>query len=675
MRIMHLALGGCLKAPPVDYGLTEDTGGHIAYVLGAAEAQAARSDVTQVSIVTRAFDEPTLGAVYDRPQERLSERLEILRLRSASRGYLAKEALANALPELERAFLALLQGMAQRPDVLHAHFADAARLARAAERRFGIPWVYTPHSLALEKPDGHRDARRVAAETAAIRGARAVVVSSRDEAERQLARYDAGAAGRVHRVSPGVRLAPAEGMWRGARLIAPFLRSPAKPMVLAVARPVRKKNLAALVRAFAASPALRARANLVILPGLRHGLTEGPDEQVAVLRELFDLVDRHDLWGHVALPRRHSAADLRALYEIAAQDGVFANPAFHEPFGLTLIEAAQAGVPIVATRSGGPSSIVEALGAGRLIDPADPAALAEALLDSLTDPAREPRRRLAQQRAQALFRWDLWAEEVMGIYRSLDRAAPRSDRRPTHLLACDIDGTLTGDRAAARRFAAWGRARPEVAMMVATGRSISEARRVLAAWGLDCPPVMLTSVGSEIWRATGQGGYALCEDFAALIAADWDAEGIDAALAELGLDSQGAQDQRLWKRSFYGDAMAVRRIQQRLARSGLPARVVFSHGRLIDVLPARAGKAAALRFEAERLGLSLAECIAAGDSGNDLDMLRICGCPILPANARDGIAEALRGRGHHSALPHAAGVLDGLDRLFGAPARKALRHA
>ena len=39
MRILHIALAGCLKAPPVDYGITEDTGGHIAYVLGAAVAQ------------------------------------------------------------------------------------------------------------------------------------------------------------------------------------------------------------------------------------------------------------------------------------------------------------------------------------------------------------------------------------------------------------------------------------------------------------------------------------------------------------------------------------------------------------------------------------------------------------------------------------------------------------
>lgn len=675
MRIMHLALGGCLKAPPVHYGITEDTGGHIAYVLGAAEAQAARDDVDHVSIVTRRFDDPALGAVHDQPKEAATPKLDILRLGTAERGYLAKEALAAVMPELERAFLDLLAGMDTRPDVIHAHFADAARLARAAQRRFGIPWVYTPHSLALEKSTGPIDRRRVSAESAAIRGARAIVVSSRDEAERQVMRYCPDAGGRVHRVSPGISLAPAHGTRCGERLIAPFLSEPSKPVVLAVARPVRKKNLAAVVRAFAGTPELRERANLVILAGLRGAMSEGPEEQVAVVQELFDLVDRHDLWGHVALPRRHTGAEVRALYELAARDGVFANPALHEPFGLTIIEAAQSGVPVVATRNGGPASIIEDIGDGRLIDPNNPEALAAALLASLEDPEREVRRRRAQRRAQDLYRWDTWAAEVTSIYRGLSAPASVISRRPKRVLACDIDGTLTGDTAAARRFAAWRRDHAEVAFMVATGRSVSEARKILAAWRIDCPPVLLTSVGSEVWRDVGQGGYRLCQDYADMISADWELDAVSEVLAGLRLQPQPEHDQRRWKRSVYGDAAAAREIRATLTAQGLPARVVHSHDRLIDVLPARAGKAAALRFEAKRLGVPLSACIAAGDSGNDLDMLRLCGLPILPANARDGIAVALEGRAFISPLPYAAGVLDGLDTVMTSECGDTAGHA
>ena len=44
-----------------------------------------------------------------------------------------------------------------------------------------------------------------------------------------------------------------------------------------------------------------------------------------------------------------------------------------EPFGLTLIEAAAHGAPLVATSNGGPVDIVNTLGNGVLVDPSDTA--------------------------------------------------------------------------------------------------------------------------------------------------------------------------------------------------------------------------------------------------------------------------------------------------------------
>jgi sucrose-phosphate synthase len=58
-----------------------------------------------------------------------------------------------------------------------------------------------------------------------------------------------------------------------------------------------------------------------------------------------------------------------------------------EPFGLTLIEAAAHGVPIVATTNGGPVDIVHTLKNGILVEPTDADAVADALLKLLTNPA------------------------------------------------------------------------------------------------------------------------------------------------------------------------------------------------------------------------------------------------------------------------------------------------
>ena len=663
MHILHLALGGCLRAAPVRYGVTEDTGGHIAYVLGAALAQAALPQVRAVDVVTRVFD--AIDPVHALPVEPLAPRARILRLSTGNRAYLAKEALEAELPALTAAFCAQLAQMDSRPDVIHAHFADAARLAQAAQAQFGSPWIYTPHSLALQKgPDAAHDPAlrgRIRAERDAVAGASAIILSSRDEAERQLRPYGAAAEGRSHVLAPGVTLLPDRGTGAADALLTPFLRDPSRPIVLAVARPVAKKNLAGLIDAYAASPALQDRANLVILAGLRDGIEGGPVDHVQVLRSLFDRIDRHGLWGRVALPPRHDATQLRALYAWAAQGGVFVNPALHEPFGLTLVEAAQAGVPVVATRNGGPVDILAQLGHGALIDPADPAAIADACLRLMGDGAGAAQ---AQARALAAYDWGDWARRSLAVCDALRRPAPAPRGGIRRVLACDIDGTLTGCPRAAARFVDWhGQRDAGLLFAVATGRSVSQARRVLGDWSLPRPDLFITSVGSEIWRWGAGDRLHPCPDYAALLDAAWDRAAVEAVLAARAPVWQAGHEQRRWKLSLTGTAAQAGVIVRDLSQAGLAAQVIASHGQFIDVLPLAAGKAAALRFEAARHGLTLDDCIAAGDSGNDADMLAASGASILPSNAYAELAHLRGRRVHRSPHAHAAGVIDGLVRL------------
>ncbi len=668
MYIMHIALGGCLKAPPVHYGLTEDTGGHIAYVLGAAQAQARRDDVSRVDILTRLFDEPGLGVDYARPLENIGPKLRILRLASASAGYLSKERLEAELPALCQAFLALLADLPRRPDLLHCHFADAAELGRAARARFGIPLLYTPHSLAIDKLGclGGDCAPRVARELAAIRQADAIIASSRDEAERQIPAYDAASAGRVWCINPGIALPPGGG---DAQALLSGLDRPDLPFLLAVARPVRKKNLLALLDAYQSSPALRARCNLVILAG-QDGVE--PDQQ-AIRAALRDRVAAAGLHGSVLLPARHDAALVPRLYgRCAALGGVFVNPALHEPFGLTLIEAAQFGLPVVTTRNGGPRDIVGTLGHGLLVDPTAPRAMAAACLRLLRD--RGLWRRLSRNgRARhGLFNWDLWAGRVALIgARLLAKTPPfRPKPLPQVLLAFDIDGTLTGCPVGAARFADWAATARErrYHVTVATGRPISDARRVLADWSLPEPAVMITSVGSEIWRADRRGSLRLCADYAGWIGQDWDPAAIRGVLAGLDLTWQADHEQRGWKLSLNGSAGQAARVAAALDGAGLAARVIASHGRFIDILPARSGKSGALRHEAARLGLSLHDCLVAGDSGNDACMLMAAGRAILVGNALPELLLPDRPGLYRAGAAHGLGVIEGLAHFGLGPA-------
>jgi sucrose-phosphate synthase len=103
------------------------------------------------------------------------------------------------------------------------------------------------------------------------------------------------------------------------------------------------------------------------------------------------------------------------LYQIAAASrGVFINPALTEPFGLTLIEAAASGLPIVATEDGGPIDIIKHCRNGILIDPLDKQDITKALLKVISDAAgwrRMARNGLAGVKEH--YSWAAHAESYM----------------------------------------------------------------------------------------------------------------------------------------------------------------------------------------------------------------------------------------------------------------------
>lgn len=701
MHIMHVALGGCLRPPPVRYGITQDTGGHIAYLLGAADAQARSPDV-RVSLVTRGFHDASLGADHALARQRVGPRVEIRRLFTARTGYLSKQALSDELGALTEALLQL--AIEDRPDVIHAHFADAADIALTVRSQLRIPVLYTPHSLALQHPS-HVDgepvlgelARRLARETRAIREADAIIVSSSDEAYHQVGAYDDGAHVRTVVARPGVALVPGSGTAHAQALIDPCFHDPSRPLLLAVARPVAKKNLTSLVDAFARDDRLRARCNLAILAGQHASIRSECDEQSDQLDALHRAVDTHGLHGLVALPAAHDADHVAQLYRLCAQRrGVFVNPAFHEPFGLTLVEAARHGVPVIATNRGGPADIVATIGHGLTVDPDSVTQIADACAALLFDRRAYARARRSAQQRNGKYRWEGWAATVADVIRDLPlrRSArtvrcelPRLAHRgcavdttaADYLLAFDIDDTLTGSQTAVERFVEWyaTRSAERLPVAFATGREVPEAMAVLQRWRLPRPDVWLTSVGTEIWRNARDGALERCEAYAQHLALDWNRDDIVRLLSPLSPRFQPAFTQRDFKISLFGDAACAERVQDVLHADGLQVRVVASHGRFIDILPACAGKAAAIAFEGQRRGVPLERCVAAGNSGNDEDMLLCCGRAILVANAlpelsglpdRPGLYRARRA--------FADGVLEGLGahRII-EPTRREVRDA
>lgn len=91
-----------------------------------------------------------------------------------------------------------------------------------------------------------------------------------------------------------------------------------------------------------------------------------------------------------------------------------------EGFSLATVQALATGLPIVATRSGGPEEILEGSGAGLLVPPDDPAALAAALIALSNDPVRcAAMAGHGPPHAQARFSLETMLDKYQELYRAL----------------------------------------------------------------------------------------------------------------------------------------------------------------------------------------------------------------------------------------------------------------
>ncbi|MCJ2080300.1 HAD-IIB family hydrolase [Methylobacterium sp. J-090] len=673
MFILHVALQGCLRGGAVVFGLTADTGGHIRYLLDLVAASSQDAGIDRIVIATRLFH-GTPGPDYAVPEEPISDKVTLVRLASASSDYRSKEEMHAEVGSFAENLIAWIAAQPRAPDLIHAHYADAACVAGLVEDALGIPFVFTAHSLGQVKKamlgpgaEGSPDlARRIAAEEGALTRASLVIASSRDEAEVQYAGYAAYEPGRIRILPPGsdlARFASAESLPHVEATIDRFLHDPGKPALLALARPVARKNLGALVRAYGESPALQARTNLVLMAGTRQDIDALDGDMADTMREILVLIDRYDLYGRVAYPKTHGPEDVPALYAYARErGGLFVNPALNEPFGLTLLEASAAGLPLVATDSGGPNDIVETCGNGLLVDPRDPGAIAAACLRILDDPDLYAGCVAGGARAAGAYDWDRHAARYHDLLRALLAPDPPLSA-PRQLLVCDIDNTLVGCEAALGIFRRWRSRQAALAFGVATGRSFHSAMAILEQQASPRPQVMITSVGSEIYHLDPNGvTYTADAAWRATVSAGWDRAGVLARLAGLdGLVPQGPLEQRGHKLSYFGDAATAERVRTRLARSGRRANVIHSHGRYLDILPEAASKGTAVGHVRALYGLPERAVFVAGDSGNDVEMLRTRAQAIIVANYSDDLAS--NGALQHSYVArasHARGIIEGV---------------
>jgi len=655
LYIALINVHGLVRGHDLELGRDADTGGQIKYVLELARALITHPRVERVDLFTRQIFDAKISEDYAKPIEELEPGAYIVRLNCGPRRYLRKEVLWPYIDSFADQALKHIRHVGRVPDILHSHYADGGYVGARLSGLLEVPLVHTGHSLGRVKRHRLMDqgikpevienqyhmSQRIEAEEMVLDNAAMVIASTQQEIGQQYSIYDNYQPRSMVVIPPGVDLKhfhPPKQKYEKPPIyyeLVRFLHNPAKPIILALSRPDVRKNISTLVRAFGENDRLRKKANLVIVVGNRddiHTMEKGPR---GVLTELLLLIDRYDLYGSVAYPKHQQAEDVPNYYRLAAKShGIFVNPALTEPFGLTLLEAAASGLPIIATEDGGPRDIVAHCKNGVLIDPLDVDRLGNVMLEALSN--REQWLRWSRSGIKGTELHFSWQGHVRKYLREIDNVIKQTRKRKgtttliksrlpisDRLVVCDIDNTLIGDKAALTELLQKLQdTEGHIGFGVATGRRIDSAKKVLNEWKVPMPDFFITSVGSEIHY-----GPKLFEDISwkRHIEYRWKPEAIREAMRDMpGIRLQPKEDQREHKISYFIDptkAPMMREIIRHLRKLNLYVNAIYSHQAYLDLLPVRASKGAALRYLADKWDIQIDRVLVAGDSGNDEEML------------------------------------------------------
>lgn len=304
------------------------------------------------------------------------------------------------------------------PDVIHAHNVFPAGLAAAdVGAAHGVAYVVTEHSTAYLR--GQYAPRELAVARRVLGGAAAVIAVSSTLAEGLPVARE-----RID-VVPNVVLVD------DFRLRSP--EAPGAGSIVSIGRLTAHKRMDLVLRAYALLPdEVRTRHALRIIGS-------GPD------RDVLEQAAPSLVVGSRAVERGPFCGQLTRdqIVDELAGAALLVSASAVETFGVTMIEALAAGVPFVATDSGGPRDIAGP-GLGELVDGDDPAALAGVMCRVLADQegrsATSVREADLRRRAVAVDRYGpaAIASCLVELYGRVAGADPETDQSPQH----DGDGGL-----------------------------------------------------------------------------------------------------------------------------------------------------------------------------------------------------------------------------------------
>ncbi|OUL20227.1 glycosyltransferase [Nostoc sp. 106C] len=433
-----------------------DFGGQLIYVKQVVTAIAQKGHT--IDILTRQIIDPEwpeFAEVFDSYPG--LDNVRIIRLPAGPKEFLPKELLwSHLVTDWVPNILKFYQQQGGLPDAMTAHYGDGGLCGVLIEEKTGIPFTFTAHSLGAQKmdklevnPENLAEIEkqfhfryRILAERLSINRSAMNITSTQQERFEQYSHRLYHGAVEVDNdncfavIPPGADFSifSSQARSHNEEAIYQFLQERLArdipesrrdlPVIVSSSRLELKKNLLGLVQAFANSQKLQERANLLLLTGgLDDPLREEASDDITeeVLAPIREIVEENSLWGKITafgLPSQEQESLAAAYRFLAKRRSVFALTALYEPFGLAPLEAAATGLPVVATKNGGPSESLRDGDQeyGVLVDPEDSADIGQGLERLLCDAHEwEYFADAGQQRVLNTYTWETTAQNYLTL--------------------------------------------------------------------------------------------------------------------------------------------------------------------------------------------------------------------------------------------------------------------
>ena len=407
MKILFLNPQGNFDKTDAFWTEHPDFGGQLVYVKEIAFGLAKLGH--DIDIVTRQFEDSHFHLFHETIEHYDDEhKVRIVRIPCGPKGFLNKESLWDYLSEWVDHIISFYQVENHKIDFITTHYGDGGLAGVMLSKKLNIPFSFTGHSLGAQKLDKlmthstinqliktYHFGKRLLAERTAIRYARTIFVSTKQEKDMQYQHHaykdvaDIQKEKRFVIAPPGANLdmfahnRPNQNEAQYHFALRTFIKRDIDmdrqnmPYIVCASRLDPKKNHIGLLNAYASSTELQNTCNLAIsLRGVDNAFEDisslKPSEQ-ALMQELLHIIEIHHLKGKVTFLNITSQSFLAASYRFfATYKSIFTLTSLYEPFGLAPIEAMAAGLPVAVTQYGGPSEVLKGKEAyGILLDVKD----------------------------------------------------------------------------------------------------------------------------------------------------------------------------------------------------------------------------------------------------------------------------------------------------------------